>query len=83
MDSLTGEGIWHFPASGATTHGEALQRERLLIMGGHAGIQAGANPFGQFSCLAKNPSAILPCARPVFRPFSRAIPDWPKMIVSG
>jgi hypothetical protein len=34
MDSLTGEGIWHFPASGATTHGEALQRERLLIMSG-------------------------------------------------
>jgi hypothetical protein len=52
-------------------------------MSGHAGIQAGANPFGQFSCLAKNPYAILPCARPVFRPFSRAIPDWPKMIVSG
>ena len=39
---------------GILPHGATLHRKRLLIVGGNAGVQAGAEHFRRFPCLAKN-----------------------------
>ena len=39
---------------GILPHGAALHRKRLLIVGGNAGVQAGAEHFRRLPCLAKN-----------------------------
>src|ERR1035438_59868 len=47
------------------THSAALLGERLLVQGGDTSIQAGANHFGGFLPLAKNPPGF-PGAGPLF-----------------
>jgi hypothetical protein len=56
-----------YPAavSGILAHGPALHGERLLILGGDASIEAGADRFGGLWTLAKNLSGF-PDSRPLF-----------------
>ena len=68
---------------GILPHRPVLHRQRLLIVGGNAGIQAGPEHFRRFPCLAKNVYRILPLERPVWWPFRNVTQPWPQSILFG
>ena len=67
----TGADFLHLQGDGPTTprgifaHGAILHGQRLLILSGDAGIEAGANHFGGLLPLAENPPGF-PAAGPLF-----------------
>ena len=69
--------------SGILPHGAVLHRQSLLVVGGDAGIQPGAEHFRRFPCLAKNAIAILLSEMPVWRAFQRSSPAWPNTFLFG
>ena len=85
----TGADLFHLHGNGPATpggifaHGAALHGQGLLVVGGDAGIKAGAGrSFRSFTGVAKNPSRFGLCET-VLRSYHDAPRAWPQSILSG
>jgi len=54
---------------GILPHGTALYGQCLLIVGGHAGVEARSEHFWMFSCLAENVVGFYLLGSPLYRHF--------------
>ena len=68
---------------GVLAHGAHLQRKRLLILCGDAGIQADPEHFRLLSSRGQKPVLISSSQMPVLRPFRHVRSAWPNRILFG